>query len=834
LRDSLPMQIDFDNELRGQAATFLALGNTVLSRIVSIDAGPSRDSAVVSFELRISQGTTLNMQQLISGMANRRFTIPQSSNGFSQTTPATFCARCFTFAFEPVATTLPPVIPATQQGTASDDGSDNTALIAVVICIALVLCVCVCGAIFFVVGRHRQDSENLDSKTTVFNTVHHNLTFDESLLHSKSTARRASYAGAAEASSDNFTAGRQKFNAPKNRSQDRLPYNETRVFLQREGGGPGSDYINASFVHMRGDSCKYIATQGPLKHTVDDFWLMVAQQKCSAIAMLSADDGDSVQYWPASGTATYGLVSVTANAEDVKDGFVVRRFTVSTVDTTQEVTHVQYLEWPGQGEAIDTRTFLAFRREVLLHEDAAVPTVVHCSSGCGRTGVYLCADSELKHFSKKSRADLHESVASARRGRPMMVETALEYVYLHTIAVDAIVNEPPTPIARMQPDAAVFVAELYIPQESQANFHDFDIGRPGRKVLRVGTFSSAKHGTRKGKAVASDRSGLCIALCNDVVIIAIVQRGGSACALDSVALRSDVAVQPAGALGFKIKAGKQYPVTCRSTQERDLWLREIYDLQSFITTDKLAGRRMSSLRPSSHEDALMVLSTPDPTTERGITALKLEFQSIPRVFKKDIAKDSAIMSGAAGPNFNFGRRPGNSNNSLRINDKFANPMFSEAAPHNDSATSWASPAASLYSTQQPGEFSPQRRRPDWASGSPAYPSSPVGYQHTEQQFNYASPSTGYRQAENPYSVPRYERTLTSTSSTGSYHMPPSHGNGSGYISGGAASPEQQREHEIAQRSSDLNISVVNAERLKEEASTAEHHLKMRVSSDAAA
>ena len=86
-----------------------------------------------------------------------------------------------------------------------------------------------------------------------------------------------------------------RYNVPKNRSQHRLPYNETRVLLKREGGGPGSDYINASFVSMRGDTCKYIATQSPFKHTADDFWLMVAQCKVSVIAMLTADDGDSYQ-----------------------------------------------------------------------------------------------------------------------------------------------------------------------------------------------------------------------------------------------------------------------------------------------------------------------------------------------------------------------------------------------------------------------------------------------------------------------------------------------------------------------------------------------------------
>jgi receptor-type tyrosine-protein phosphatase zeta len=60
---------------------------------------------------------------------------------------------------------------------------------------------------------------------------------------------------------------------------------------------------------------RYIATQGPLKHTADDFWLMISQCKVSVIAMLTHDEEDSYQYWPneGAGTVAYGAVTVTAD-----------------------------------------------------------------------------------------------------------------------------------------------------------------------------------------------------------------------------------------------------------------------------------------------------------------------------------------------------------------------------------------------------------------------------------------------------------------------------------------------------------------------------------------
>jgi hypothetical protein len=43
---------------------------------------------------------------------------------------------------------------------------------------------------------------------------------------------------------------------------------------------------------------------------------------------------------------------------------------------------------------------------------------------------YICADSELKHYVKRSKADLHEAVVRARQSRPHMIETWTDYVSL--------------------------------------------------------------------------------------------------------------------------------------------------------------------------------------------------------------------------------------------------------------------------------------------------------------------------------------------------------------------------------------------------------------------
>ena len=128
--------------------------------------------------------------------------------------------------------------------------------------------------------------------------------------------------------------------------------NASRPFL-RATVTEGSDYINASFIDVRGSSrCYnvcfkillslqgykqrkgYIATQGPLQNTVDDFWRMVWELKCKVIIMLChlTEEGreSSYCYWPIEeGSAmSYGSISVTLESTQNFEAYKIRKFTV--------------------------------------------------------------------------------------------------------------------------------------------------------------------------------------------------------------------------------------------------------------------------------------------------------------------------------------------------------------------------------------------------------------------------------------------------------------------------------------------------------------------------
>lgn len=92
----------------------------------------------------------------------------------------------------------------------------------------------------------------------------------------------------------------------KNRYANVIPLPETRVFLTPIDGVPNSDYINANYVtvcaipNIFGKSLfnpplqgpkdtkgYYIACQGPLQNTIEDFWRMVWEQQSKLILMIT-------------------------------------------------------------------------------------------------------------------------------------------------------------------------------------------------------------------------------------------------------------------------------------------------------------------------------------------------------------------------------------------------------------------------------------------------------------------------------------------------------------------------------------------------------------------
>jgi hypothetical protein len=82
--------------------------------------------------------------------------------------------------------------------------------------------------------------------------------------------------------------GEKLDNRTRNRFKNILPYDETRVILKNY---PMTDYINANHIRSPIESIGrgYIATQGPLAATLNDFWHMVQQEMVKCIVMITRE-----------------------------------------------------------------------------------------------------------------------------------------------------------------------------------------------------------------------------------------------------------------------------------------------------------------------------------------------------------------------------------------------------------------------------------------------------------------------------------------------------------------------------------------------------------------
>ncbi|KAI1213614.1 protein-tyrosine phosphatase-like protein [Annulohypoxylon truncatum] len=212
----------------------------------------------------------------------------------------------------------------------------------------------------------------------------------------------------------------------KNRYKDILPFEHARVHLTGRPEGV-CDYINASHVQASRSYKRYIASQGPLPATFDDFWSVIWDQDVRVIVMLTAEsEGGQLKchpYWqnrefgsirlkPLSEKkvsldidkhrSTPGAASSTSNtseyarrranttttfesAQNVQPSqpqpetpyVIVRKFALShsshPFSPMREVTQLHYASWPDFGAPAQPSHLLALVELANVMQRAALP-----------------------------------------------------------------------------------------------------------------------------------------------------------------------------------------------------------------------------------------------------------------------------------------------------------------------------------------------------------------------------------------------------------------------------------------------------------------------------
>ncbi|XP_052476925.1 protein-tyrosine-phosphatase PTP1 isoform X2 [Gossypium raimondii] len=205
------------------------------------------------------------------------------------------------------------------------------------------------------------------------------------------------------------TVGFNGANLDKNRYSDVIPFDTNRVVLYscKDYRPAAKGYINASFVTTSSSEniSKFIATQGPLPHTYEDFWEMVIQCHCPVIVML------------------------TRLVDNYK-----------SEDPPLSVLHIQYPEWPDHGVPTDTLAVREILKRVLQVPVNIGPILVHCSAGIGRTGTYCAIHNTVQRIliGDMSALDLANTISMFRSQRIGMVQTMDQYFFCYKAIVDEL------------------------------------------------------------------------------------------------------------------------------------------------------------------------------------------------------------------------------------------------------------------------------------------------------------------------------------------------------------------------------------------------------------
>ncbi|CCK72222.1 protein-tyrosine phosphatase KNAG_0J01410 [Huiozyma naganishii CBS 8797] len=246
-----------------------------------------------------------------------------------------------------------------------------------------------------------------------------------------------------------------------------------------------NDYFNANYLsipQINGDY-KYVATQAPLPSTIDDFWNVIIFNKIRTIISLNSDNELEMRkwdiYWNNNDEREY-MINVIETMKDIcgLNGCTLRVFQVSKKNSRKYllVYQLQYTKWLDscsidmesilqlfkikdklQDDPLrflkqsELSTSLNIEKMTELHtsidnysvsqpknEDSLI--LIHCSAGCGRTGVFITLDFLINILTptknKSNRVDVWNMktdfifiiVNELRKQRLSMVQNLSQYI----------------------------------------------------------------------------------------------------------------------------------------------------------------------------------------------------------------------------------------------------------------------------------------------------------------------------------------------------------------------------------------------------------------------
>ncbi|KAI1301383.1 Tyrosine-protein phosphatase non-receptor type 14 [Halotydeus destructor] len=270
-----------------------------------------------------------------------------------------------------------------------------------------------------------------------------------------------------------YTTALQQENLARNRFRDILPYESNRVKLpSSKDNRPG--YINGSLIQMnygKNAHQSYIAAQGPLMNTVNDFWRMIWTQKVNVVVMVTELTEDNQEkcflYFPQNSekgknTVKFGEFTVSCNFIVESSTFVTSSLTLSSGGNSLSVWHIRYTDWCDHTCPEDVQGFLSFlegvdatyrlstregstltldrKKKKTPSKTPPPPIVVHCSAGVGRSGVVILCDIMVRSLDSMKELDVPKALTELRYQRMNSVQNFEQYKFVYRVLAQYLRN----------------------------------------------------------------------------------------------------------------------------------------------------------------------------------------------------------------------------------------------------------------------------------------------------------------------------------------------------------------------------------------------------------